>query len=115
MDIPQTLTQAFVSSPYIKPLERLEFNTLVEELKLSMSGMTDEEAALQVGRVLGAEYILLGSFIKIGSQVKINCRIIHTETGEITIATSVRGKYESLFDIQDELADKIEESILKEI
>jgi curli biogenesis system outer membrane secretion channel CsgG len=107
-DIPQTLTEAFIGGRYIKPVERQEFERLFDEYKLSLSGLTDEETAVEVGKVLGAEYILLGSMIKVGGNVKMNCRLIRTETSEIVFTDSVRGAYDTLFDLEDELSALVE-------
>lgn len=107
-DIPQTLTRAFVNSRYIKPVDRQEFDKIFEEIKLSMSGISDEKTAVEAGKVIGAEYILLGSFIKLGNQVKITCRMVRTETSEIVYTTNVKGTYEQLFDLEEVLAEKIE-------
>ncbi len=107
-DIPQTLTRAFVQSRYIKPVDRQEFDKIFKEIKLSMSGISDEKTAVEAGKVIGAEYILLGSFIKLGSQVKITCRMVRTETAEIVYTANVKGAYEELFDLEEELASKIE-------
>jgi len=107
-DIPQTLTRAFVNSRYIKPVDRQEFDKIFEEIKLSMSGISDEKTAVEAGKVIGAEYILLGSFIKLGNKVKITCRMVRTETSEIVYTTNVKGTYEQLFDLEEVLAEKIE-------
>ena len=107
-DIPQTLTEAFISGRYIKPVERQEFERLFDEYKLSLSGLTDEETAVEVGKVLGAEYILLGSMIKVGENIKMNCRLIRTETSEIVFTESVRGAYSALFDLEEDLSVKVE-------
>lgn len=112
-DIPQTLTRVFIDSRYIKPVDRQEFDTIFHEIKLSMSGITDEETAVEAGKLIGAEYILLGSFIKLGNQIKITSRMVRTETSEIVHTEQVRGSYEALFDLEEELADKIEAYVVE--
>lgn len=107
-DIPQTITEAFLRGKYIKPVERQEFERLFDEYKLSLQGLTDEETAVEVGKVLGAEYILLGSMIKVGGNVKMNCRLIRTATSEIVFTDSVRGAYDELFDLEEELSLLVE-------
>lgn len=110
-DIPQTLTEAFLKNRYLKPVERQEFERLFDEYKLSLQGLTDDETAVEVGKVLGAEYILLGSMIKVGASVKMNCRLVRTATSEIVFTDSVRGSYENLFDLEEELTLKVENFI----
>ncbi len=73
-----------------------------------MSGLTDDDYALQTGKLLGAKYLLFGSLSKIGEQIKISCRLIETETSQIVYTESARGMYAALFDVEDDLRAKIE-------
>ncbi|MEA1912114.1 MAG: CsgG/HfaB family protein [Spirochaetota bacterium] len=107
-EIPNDLAGGFAKGGLVKPVERQELEKVMEELKLSMSGLTDEDYALQAGKLLGAKYLLFGSLSKIGEQVKINCRLIETETSQIVYTESSRGMYSTLFDVEDELREKIE-------
>ena len=107
-EIPNDLAGGFAKGGLVKPVERKELEKVMEELKLSMSGLTDEDYALQAGKLLGAKYLLFGSLSKIGDQIKISCRLIETETSQIVYTESARGKYDSLFDVEDDLKGKIE-------
>ncbi len=107
-DIPQSLIRAFLNGKYIKPVEREELEKAAAELQLSLSDLADESKALEIGKLIGAKYIMLGSMAKVGANVKINCRIIETETSEIIYTDSVRGSIDLIFDLEDELAHKIE-------
>ena len=107
-EIPNDLAGGFAKGGLVKPVERQELEKVMEELKLSMSGLTDEDYALQAGKLLGAKYLLFGSLSKIGEQIKISCRLIETETSQIVYTESSRGMYSSLFDVEDDLRGKVE-------
>jgi len=107
-EIPNDLAGGFSKGGLVKPVERLELEKVIEELKLSMSGLTDDDYALQAGKILGAKYLLFGSLSKIGEQIKISCRLVETETSQIVYTESSRGMYDSLFDVEDDLRGKIE-------
>jgi len=113
-EIPQSLTAVFLKNGIILPVERQELNKALDELQLAVSDMGDEKQALKLGKILGAKYILMGSLTKLGNQVKINCRLIGTETSEILFTDSVRGAYDDLFNLEDQLASKIENYLLPE-
>ena len=108
-DIPQTLTQAFLSSGTFKPVERKEMEKAVEELELSLSNLSDLETGLELGKFLGAKYILLGSMMKNGDEAKITWRLIETETTLIFETGTIRGLYENIFDLEEQLARQLEE------
>ena len=107
-EIPNDLASGFAKGGLVKPVERQELDKAIKEIKLSMSGLTDEDYSLQAGKLLGATYILLGSMSKIGDQIKITCRLIETETSQIVYTESARGLYSNLFDVEDDLKGKIE-------
>ncbi len=107
-EIPNDLAGGFAKGGLVKPVERQELEKVMDELKLSMSGLTDDDYALQAGKLLGAKYLLFGSLSKIGEQIKISCRLIETETSQIIYTESSRGMYSELFNVEDELKNKIE-------
>ncbi len=107
-EIPNDLAGGFVKGGLVEPVERQELEKVIEELKLSMSGLTDDDYVLQAGKLLGAKYLLFGSLSKIGEQIKISCRLVETETSQIVYTESVRGMYTSLFEVEDDLREKIE-------
>lgn len=86
----ELLTHSFNRYP-VKIVERLELNKVFDELKLSMSGVSDTEDALKIGKLANARLQVLGSIDKIGDKYHVNVRMIRTETGEI-VATA----YETL-------------------
>ncbi|MCL1837107.1 MAG: CsgG/HfaB family protein [Treponema sp.] len=67
----------------IKPVERRQLNVIREELNLNLQGEISEASAQNIGRILGARYLVLGSIVTIGNQYRIRFRIITTETASI--------------------------------
>jgi TolB-like protein len=112
-EIPQALSASFLKGRYLKPVERQELSKALSEMELSSSDAVDAKTAQQIGRILGAKYLLLGSLTKVAATARINYRLVRTETGEIVQADSVRGKFDDLFDLEDLLAAKVEEFLSK--
>lgn len=109
-EIAQEIHSAFIKGGVIQPVERQEFENLIEEIKLSMS-YSEEDAMLEAGKILGADFLLFGSFNKIGEQCKISFRLVDTETSEIIFSESARGMISDIFDLEEEVAQIIEENI----
>jgi TolB-like protein len=112
-EIPQALSAAFLKGKYLKPVERQELEKALKEIELASSDAVDAKTAQQIGKLLGAKYLLLGSLTKLAATAKISYRLVRTETGEIVQADSVRGKFDDLFDLEDLLARKVEEYLAK--
>jgi TolB-like protein len=66
-----------------KVIERQLLNQVIKEQKLTLSGIVDPASAQQLGRVLGVDAIVSGSITDLGKTVRVNARLISTETGEI--------------------------------
>lgn len=71
-------------------VERNMLNKIMEEHQLTLSGFVDESSAREIGRILGVDAIASGSVTDLVDEVKINARLISTETGKIFSVASVR-------------------------
>lgn len=58
--------------PFLTLLDRDYTSRLLEEQKLGMSGLYDEQTLIQAGKLVGAEYILLGEIIEYSADQKLN-------------------------------------------
>lgn len=64
-------------------VERELLYKILEEQKLGMLGIIDDESAKKVGKILGVDCIVTGTFSSLDSRIKINARLIAAETGLI--------------------------------
>jgi TolB-like protein len=71
----------------------------------------------QVGRDLGARYVLEGSVRKSGSRLRITAQLIEAESGAHVWADRFEGALDDVFDLQDQITERvvgvIEPSVLK--
>jgi TolB-like protein len=92
----------------LQVIERAQLQQLLEEMKLGQAGLIDEKSAVQVGRLLGAKHLLLGSFVHMfGGKMRIDARIVEVETGLTIKAEEETGKVDKLFDMVKRLTEKI--------
>jgi len=91
----------------LQVVERRKLQTLLDELKLSQSGLLQEET-LNVGKILGAEHLLFGAFmVTMHDQIRIDLRIVDTETGLTVKADQVTGKTSKILSLMKKLGKKI--------
>ncbi len=67
-------------------IERSALDKIMEEQKLGLSGFVDEETAIKVGKLAGADVIILGSINMQLGFVKVSARGIDTETSVLIVA-----------------------------
>jgi hypothetical protein len=79
----------FQGSGRYKVVERADLLKAVSEITLAQSGLMNDSAGLQVGKMLSADRLLLGTIADIFGKRMISARIVKTETGEVLSSASV--------------------------
>ncbi len=51
--------------PFLKVIDRTNFNQLIEEQRLNLSGVVDESTAAEAGKLLGVKFLLGGTLLQI--------------------------------------------------
>ena len=80
------LTEVFetgmVNTEAFQVIEQNRVQEIVEAQKYALEDCTDEACAVEFGRLLAADRIVLGTFSSVGGQFIINAKIIDVETGQ---------------------------------
>ena len=105
------ITDINQSQSVLKVIERNKIAALLKEIALSQTGSVDEATAIRAGKILGAQSIAFGSFIVLGSSVRIDIRIINVETSELIMAESISGSNSAFMQLERDLAEKIANSL----
>lgn len=69
-------------------IERQLLNRVVAEQKLSLTGAIDQASAQKLGKILGVDAIVSGTITDLGKKLRVNARLISTETGEVFAVAS---------------------------
>ena len=99
------LVTEFSGRDGIQVVERQEIRALLDEQDLSMSGRLNEEQAIQIGRLLGVQYVLLGAVTSIVDQLRMDIRAVDVETSEIVTVLKKSDRTTELFAVVVNLAD----------
>ena len=100
------ITELAVNSE-LRLVDRSRIQEVLAEIELGASGKVDANTAAQVGKIVGAKYMIMGGFIDWYSDLRFDARIVDVETSEIIQAKFVRGKREDMFEMIVELADQV--------
>lgn len=87
--IPEELTTRLFMTRRFEVLERQLLNKVLEEQNLGMSGLIDASSAAQIGKLLGVDAIVTGTITDMGNMIRINARMIATETAGVFAVASV--------------------------
>ncbi len=100
----QMMTTDLVGAGGAKVVERVQLQSVLDELKLGHSAVVDKDTSAKVGKLLGAEYLVLGSYFSLGGTLRVDARLVRVETGEIVHAFGQNGAVGDLFDLERRVA-----------
>ena len=97
----------FSSYGFYELIEREEFKHLIDEQKLSNSSLVDPATANKIGRLLGANYLLLGSYFLFAENLRLDLRLVEVETGRTIVASGAEGLPKELGSMVQRLSAEI--------
>lgn len=99
------LTTELTGREGIRVIERQQLQDLLEEQRLSLSGRVEESTALEVGKLVGAQYVIFGAVTSIAEQLRMDMRAVDVETSEILEVQKLSAKTAELLDVVVRMAD----------
>ena len=108
--IPAMLISELSNNPAARLVDRSQTQQLLSEQDLGKEGRVDANTAAKIGKLVGAKYVILGSFIDFYGKFRVDARIVNVETGEIMKVVTNDPKLqkrEELFRIIQDVSEKI--------
>jgi len=78
----ELITRLFRTKKF-EVVERQLLNKVLSEQKLGITGLIDDKSAIAIGKILGVDAIVSGTITDFVTDLKVNARIISTETGKV--------------------------------
>lgn len=105
--IAQMLVTSLQETRSFDVLEREALHAALGELKLQKTKAIDPATAAKVGKLLGVRYLVLGGYVDLLGQLRIDTRVVEVETGKIVGTAAVNGRMDDFFALFDTLAHKL--------
>jgi len=87
----ERLTNTLYKTGAVKVVERSQLSKVTGELALSMTGRFDEASVKRIGKMLGVDAVIVGTYAELGAQsIEVNSRIVGVETGEVLGAGTIQ-------------------------
>jgi TolB-like protein len=91
----------------VRVVERERLNYIREEIGLNRTQEFDQGSAVRAGKLLGAQSFVMGGFTRLDDKIRIDARLVRTETGEVIKTHTVEGKVDNVFEIVNQLAQDV--------
>jgi len=101
------LTTDLKSVQNLTMVDRQALEKLLNEQNLNNSKNFDQSTATKIGKLLGAEVIITGTYFEFFGSLRVDAKLINVETGEIAFSVGVDGAREKFFDLKKTLANMI--------
>jgi len=109
--ISEVLTTKLGSLPYFRLVERIKLSEALKEIELGQTGLVDEDTAPKVGKMIGADELVIGSFQIVGENIRIDARFLDVESGRVHVFSGAYGELDKVFEVQDRIAASCLESL----
>jgi hypothetical protein len=84
----ESLTSELVDSGQFVVLERSKLKSVLDEIKLSQSGLTQEPAEPMTEKIVNADVLLTGTLAQTGGDWLVNLRLVNVRTAQAVAAIS---------------------------
>ena len=97
--------------PTVRVVDRQQLEELVQKRQLSMSGRMEDSQALQLGQLLGAQYVVVGNVALEPTRARIDLRLLNVSTGVIERADRRQGSRDDFLELVTRIADAFTEDL----
>jgi tetratricopeptide (TPR) repeat protein len=109
----ETLTTKLAGVPGLVPVERAQTQRVLDEQAFGQLDLCDPAAAAKVGKFIGAERMVVGTFVSDGAGILFNVRVVDVETATVLHTAAVRASKSDIFDALFRLAEAVVASFQK--
>jgi len=95
------------ANPAARVVEREQIQHLLDEQNLGAQGRVEAATAAKIGKLVGARYMVMGTFVDFYGDFRVDVRLINTETSEVVKTESERMQRDHLFDIIRNIAARL--------
>ena len=88
-------------------VDRGRLQEMLEQMKFGKTGIVSKETAQKVGKALGVDSILTGSYIITKPTIRIDARLVSVKTNSVITADEIQGELNKLYQLGQQLAMKI--------
>ena len=94
----QKLETSLIESNQYTVIAKNQREEILKEMKFNNSGLCDEECAIEIGQLVGAEYLMLGEIIGFADLYQVNIKIVNIENGDVVekVTKEIEGKLSDL-------------------
>jgi TolB-like protein len=88
-------------------VERDRLQEVLDELRLNQTNKIDKGSANEIGKLLGARYMVMGGYFDLMGTLRIDARVVEVETGKILKSIGGSSKPDSFIELEQKLSSDL--------
>ena len=113
--IAETVAADLKNVPGLTVIGRERVFDALRNLEPGEKSGSDERFTIDVGRGLGARWIVAGAFQRLGEMIRITARFIEVDTGEVVRNVKIDGRLSEIFALQDRIVFELTQGLHLEL
>ena len=109
--IAETVTSDLKNVSGITVIGRERVFDALRNLDASHESPHDDKFAIEIGRGLGARWIVAGAFQRFGPQIRITARFVEVDTGAVLRNVKIDGSLDEIFALQDRIVFELTQDL----
>lgn len=105
--IAETITADLKAVPGVSVIGRERMYDTLAHLRAGSLIAVDDRLAIDIGRALGAGWIVAGGYQRIGTLIRLTARLVNIATGSLARTIKVDGQLSDLFVLQDRVVAEL--------
>lgn len=103
----ESLTADFAKVRGLKAIPREQMFELQREMSASLGRIVDERQSIEMGRRLGATWVVGGAVQRLGERVRVTAQTIAVEEARTVSSVKLDGTIDQIFELQDRLVEEL--------
>ena len=99
----------------IRIVERIRMQEVLDELKLSQTSKIDPASSQKLGKLLGADFLVFGSYFLLGETMNVTTRVVDVETGETITVPGATGKSDDFMSLEQKLVGSLRSALAEKV
>ena len=92
-------------------VERIRLQAVLDELELGHTGQVDSQRAAEVGKLVGAEWLVMGTYFALGDTLRVDARVVEVSTGRILHAAGLTDPAGDVLGTEQKLAVELRRAL----
>jgi TolB-like protein/predicted Ser/Thr protein kinase len=103
----ESLTADFAKVRGLKTIPREQMFDVQRELSNAQGRLVDERQSIELGRRLGATWVVGGAVQRLGERVRVTAQTIAVDEGHTVSSVKLDGTMDGIFELQDRLVEEL--------